>query len=356
MTEKQEIGAAIAHVVDRGWFVLGPESEAFEAEFAQYCGTQYCVGLASGTDALTLSLRALGLTKGSRVATVAVAGGYSSMAIEANDLHPTYIDVDQSGQMSAVDLEAAIALDPPSAIIVTYLYGNAGGALEIADIAKRKNIPLIEDCAQAHGALVAGRQVGSLGAIGCFSYYPTKNLGALGDAGGVVTNDGTLFETIKSLRNYGWDQHRYRAERAGATNSRLDDVQAAVLRCRLPQLEGRNERRRHIASRYMVALNDPTRALGRSGGPDDVFHLFVVRCEDRDRAQKIFQDAGVSTGVHYPVPDYRQPRFAERFGPIQPLSETERHCKSVMTIPCFPALDNESIDRVCDALSRKDWR
>ena len=331
-----EIQTAVARVLERGWYILGPEVEAFEREFADYCGVHLCVGVANGTDALELALRALDLPSGSRVLTVANAGGYSSTAILAAGLTPVYADVDA----------VAMTMQPTSAdvraVIVTHLYGRMAAMPSI--LAAAGGVPVIEDCAQAHGAVLEGRKAGSWGTIGCFSFYPTKNLGALGDGGAVVTRDPALATRLKELRQYGW-RSKYKSEVAGGRNSRLDEIQAAILRAKLPHLDQWNRRRREIASRYNEAMRDLTLTTPLV---DDAYvaHLYVVRSAERDRIRQALAAAGFATNVHYPVPDYSQPSMVSAYK----LPVTEECCGSVLTLPCFPELTNYELARVADAV------
>ncbi len=353
--EESALRAAVGDVFAGGRYIAGPQVEAFEAEFAAYCGVAHCIGVASGTDALVLGLRALDLPSGSEVATIATAGGYASIAIEQNGLVPRYVEVQDDGLMSLQHLEHLMDSMSLSAVVVTHLYGNASGAHDIAEACARRGVPVVEDCAQAHGAVTKKGRVGSLGAVGCFSFYPTKNLGALGDAGAVVTADASIAERLRHLRNYGWSSRRYVSDRAGGINSRLDELQAAVLRIRLQSLDQRNERRRAIAGRYIDTIGNPACALSRNAGPHDVFHLFVLRCENRHSTQAHFEARSITTDIHYPVPDYRQPRFSRgRSEPIT-LSNTDAHCSQILTIPCYPNMSDAEVDRVCSAL-QGGWR
>lgn len=321
----EAVAQATRRVLERGWFVLGPEVEAFEAEFAAYCGVGHCVGVGNGTDALELALRAVGLGPGMRVATVANAGMYSTTAILACGAVPVYVDVDP--QTMLIDPSA---LPPADALIVTHLYGRMADMPRLMAAAGR--MPVIEDCAQAHGAMLDGRRAGSWGAAGCFSFYPTKNLGALGDGGAVVTNDAAIDRRVRALRQYGWTS-KYTAEIPGGRNSRLDELQAAILRLKLPLLDGWNARRCAIAAAY---------GLAPRGGPDDVVHLYVIRCAGRDRLRAALRERGVGAEVHYPLPDYRQPAVALE----AVLPHTERCCREVLTLPCFPEMTDEEVHRV----------
>jgi dTDP-4-amino-4,6-dideoxygalactose transaminase len=324
-TVRECVGQAIERVLARGWFILGPEVEAFEAEFAAYCGVRHCAGVANGTDALELALRASGIKAGDRVATVANAGMYSTTAILACGAIPVYAEIEP----------LTMLMDPAripkaDAVIVTHLYGRMARMPEVLQAAP--GVPVIEDCAQAHGAVLDGRKAGAWGAMGCFSFYPTKNLGALGDGGAVVTNDSDVDKRLRALRQYGWTS-KYTATVRGGRNSRLDEMQAAILRAKLPLLDGWNARRRAIAAQYgMVAR----------GGLDDVAHLYVIRTTERERVRTALREQGIGVEVHYPIPDYKQ----EAVGISAELPETERACAEVLTLPCFPEMTDGEVERV----------
>jgi aminotransferase EvaB len=349
------LDAAIARVEDRGHYILGAEVEAFEREFAAWCGADSCIAVANGTDALELALRAAGISAGDDVATVANAGGYASTAIRAIGAVPVYIEVN----------EATLLIDPASlahrstertrAVIVTHLYGRLANVDAIAVIAAGHRMALIEDCAQAHGAQRGGKKAGTFGAIGCFSFYPTKNLGALGDAGALTTNDPTLAAKLAELRTYGW-RGKYRIIIEGGMNSRMDELQAAVLRVKLSHVDTWNRRRREIADRYLDKIANPQIVLPPISGDEpgaDVAHLFVIRATARDELRSHLAAAGVATDVHYPVPDYSQAAWTRgRSTPV--LERTERACAEVLTLPCYPELTNEEIAAVAAACN--SWR
>jgi len=349
---RAELDAAIARVNDRGHYILGPEVEAFEREFAAYCGAAACVAVGNGTDALELALRALGVGAGDEVATVANAGGYATTAIRAAGATPLYVDVE----------DATLGMDPGSlaervkpftkAIVVTHLYGRLADVEAIGRIAKERGLALIEDCAQAHGAMRAGKRAGTFGAVGCYSFYPTKNLGALGDAGAVVTGDRALAARIAELRTYGW-RGKYRVAAGGGMNSRMDELQAAVLRAKLPRVDAWNARRRAIAQRYGASIANPAVALPPAAADEgDVVHLYVVRAKARDALRVHLAAAAVATDVHYPVPDHRQPGWSGAASPSLP--RTERACDEVLTLPCYPELTEAEIAAVAAACNA--WR
>jgi dTDP-4-amino-4,6-dideoxygalactose transaminase len=344
------VRAAVARVVDSGWFILGRELQSFEAEFAAYCGSPHCIGVANGTDALELALRACGVGPGGRVLTVANAGAYSTTAIHAAGGEPVYVDVDDDTLLvDEAELRRRLDGEPVAALIVTHLYGRLVPGIDaIARAARRARVPLIEDCAQAHGARLGGRMAGSFGDVGCFSFYPTKNLGALGDGGALVTGSAELGEQLRMLRQYGW-AGKYRIERAGGRNSRLDEMQAAVLRAKLPMLDGWNERRRDIARRFSGGIRQPKLRCPRHFGEDCVAHLYVVRTAERQSLQAHLRARGIASDIHYPLPDYRQPAFAAGPGSVNPVAE--RACDEVLTLPCFPEMTDDEVAAVVDAVN-----
>ena len=340
---------AMDRVLERGWFVLGPEVEAFQSEFATYCGVGHCVGVGNGTDALELALRALGCTAADDVVTVANAGMYASAAIRAVGATPRFVDIDPiTLTMSPASLSAALQV-PARAIVVTHLYGRLADMDSLMAIADAHGIPVIEDCAQAHGASRGGRRAGAWGRLGCFSFYPTKNLGAIGDGGAIVTDDATLAGEVLSLREYGW-QGKYRAVRPGGRNSRLDELQAAVLRAKLPLLDGFNARRQAVARRYTAALAHSGCTLPAAADASDVAHLYVLRVRRREALREVLSARGVTTDVHYPVPDYRQSALAGLACCDVSLPDTEQAVSEVMTLPCFPELTSAEADAVIEGV------
>jgi aminotransferase EvaB len=339
-----EVDAAALAVVRRGWFVLGEALAQFESAFAAYCGAAECVGVANGTDALELALRALGVTAGDRVACVANAGFYAPTAILAIGAQPRFIDIDPATLLlDATQAHEALAAGV-KALVVTHLYGRLAPLDTLLARAAQLGVPIVEDCAQAHGAMRNAQRAGSFGAIGCFSFYPTKNLGALGDGGACVTSDATLAGRLRALRQYGWTG-KYRVELAGGRNSRLDELQAALLSVRLRNLDAGNERRREIAARYAARIRQPSVSLPPRAGPDDVVHLYVVRSSERDRLAAHLRAHGVGCDVHYPIPDHRQPAYRKRFASLR-LEHTERACEQVLSLPCFPELADREVDEV----------
>ncbi len=350
---ESQIGQAIQRVISSGWFILGPEVDSFEVEFASYCGVKYCVSVANGTDALEIALRALNIGNGSKVLTVANAGMYSTLAILATGATPIFVDVESDNML--MDLSDAIdQIDnyKIDAIVITHLYGLVGNIEKLIQIANSKNIPIIEDCAQAHGALKSGKKAGTFGTVGCFSFYPTKNLGGLGDGGAVITNCDSLKDNIKQLRQYGWAS-KYHATLSGGRNSRLDEIQAAVLRLMLPMLDSWNVRRREIAVLYSKGIIHKEILTPAVCGNEYVAHLYVIRTTKRNSLMKYLSEAGIPTDIHYPIPDYNQLPCKFFFSEIRtPI--TEMQCNQVLSLPCFPEMTDEEIQYVIATLNR--WR
>ena len=339
-----DLAACLRQVVDSGWYVLGSQVRDFEAAFADYVGVSHTVGVANGTDALVLALRALGVGAGSRVAMVANAGYYGSAAAALVGAEPMYVDVDAATlTMEPGSLSAVLAHEKTDAVIGTHLYGQMADMDRLSTLCRQAGVPLIEDGAQAHGAAWAGRQAGAWGAVGCFSFYPTKNLGALGDGGAVVTGDAELADRLRALRQYGWGR-KYEVLFPGGGNSRLDELQAAVLLAKLPRLNAANAARRAIAGRYGAELAGLPLALPPLPGEDCVAHLYVVRTPRREALRAYLTSRGIGCEVHYPVPDHLQP---VREGPGQfHLPVTEAACAEVLSLPCYPGLEPAQQDRV----------
>ena len=346
----EELRDASDRVISSGWYVLGNETARFEGSFANYCGAGHCVGVANGTDAIEIALRAAGVGPGDRVITTANAGMYTSIAINACAAEPVFVVVDPATMNMAPDsLRAALGLQP-RVVIVTHLYGRMAAVEELAGAARDAGAIVIEDCAQAHGARRGGRHAGTFGNIGCFSFYPTKNLGALGDGGALVTNDAALADRARQLRQYGWAR-KYHCEISGGRNSRLDEIQAALLSVKLGWLDRQNAARRQVAWRYFDGIHNPHITTQRRDDEADVVHLYVVRTPHRAQLAAHLSACGVQTDIHYPLPDHRQPVFASRFAAVH-LPATEALANEVLTLPCHPALSEEEIAHVIDACNR----
>lgn len=342
-----ELRTALEGVLDSGRFVLGRECGRFESDFAAWCGTRHALGVANGTDALEIALRAVGVGHADPVATVANAGGYATTAILACGARPVYVDVDRATMNVDTGALRAVLAAPVRAVILTHLYGRLAAPAEVATLCANAGVALIEDCAQAHGARDGARAAGTFGALGCFSFYPTKNLGALGDGGAVITGDDELAERVRRLRQYGWAT-KYHAVVAGGRNSRLDELQAAVLTRKLPLVDDQNARRRAIARRYASEIANPAIDVPERGGESDAMHLFVVRVHRRDAFAAHLEREGVQTDVHYPVPDHRQPFLDVRFATAA-LPVTERLAAEVLTLPCHPGMTDEEVSHVIAA-------
>jgi dTDP-4-amino-4,6-dideoxygalactose transaminase len=343
-----DFGAVIQRVLDRHAYVLGAEVAGFETEFAEYLGVRQCVTVANGTDALELALRGVGVAPGDHVVTVANAGFYASTAVRQVGAIPVYVDVAEDDLTMDVDeLREALAAKP-KAVVLTHLYGKVARVESVADLCRRSGVALIEDCAQAHGASRDGVKVGAWGDVACFSFYPTKNLGALGDGGALATNNEELAARLRGLRQYGWKE-KYHVEWSGGRNSRLDEMQAAILRDKLPHLDAWNAQRRAVAARYSAAWDDLPVICPRHG-EGDVAHLYVVRVRERETLRTRLRALGVATDVHYPVPDHLQTPARGASVAIGALPVTTAACAEVLTLPCYPGMQNDEIDTVVGAV------
>jgi dTDP-4-amino-4,6-dideoxygalactose transaminase len=345
------IHAALDRVLESGTYILGPEVAAFEKEFAAYQGGGQVVGVANGTEALELALRAVGVGPGDAVATVANTVTATVAAIQQIGARPVFVEIDTiTMTMSRGALEKALAAAAGGirAIVPVHLYGQPAAMPGIMELARRHGVRVVEDCAQAHGAAIDGRRVGAWGDAAAFSFYPTKNLGAIGDGGAVFTRDETIAAQVALLRQYGW-RTRYIAEIPGR-NSRLDELQAAILRVKLPSLDAGNARRRALAARYDRALAGLPLRLPLAGGPGvvPVFHQYAVRTPHREGLRAALAAQGIHCGVLYPVPVHRQPAHAV---PGCTLPETERACDEVLCLPCHPGVSDADADRVAAAVA-----
>lgn len=350
---QEGLAAAATSVIRSGQFVLGPQVHRFEREFAAYCGAAHCIGVGNGTDALELSLRAVGVSIGAKVAVAANAAMYGTSAVLATGAEPVFVDVEpETGTMDPAGFAALLgASRNVAAVIVTHLYGRLAKIGEIVALAREAGVIVVEDCAQAHGAMDReGRRAGTLGDIASFSFYPTKNLGAIGDGGAITTDDPDIAERATRLRQYGWT-HKYCNGLPGGRNSRLDEIQAAMLSTMLPLLDGWNARRREIANRYSAAIRHPLIRVPPVAGPEYVGHLYVVRCERREALREHLLANGVQTDVHYPSPDHRQPCHRGRYDSVQ-LPNTELDAMTVLSLPCFPELTDVEVQQVIDACNR----
>ena len=347
------LAACATEVIRSGYFVLGPGVTDFERAFADYCGVGHCIGVANGTDALELSLKAVGVIAGDRVALAANAAMYGTSAVLACGGEPLFVDVEPGvSTLSVASLEAALAAEPGiGAVIVTHLYGRLAAIEDIVKLCAGRDIAVVEDCAQAHGARSPdGRRAGAFGDVASFSFYPTKNLGALGDGGAVVTRDTGIADRARKLRQYGWTQ-KYTNGLAGGRNSRLDEIQARMMLLMLPLLDGWNRRRRDIANRYSSEIHSDAISVPPAAGDEYVGHLYVVRSARRDDLRQHLAAAGIHTDVQYPLPDHRQPCHDGRYEQVS-LPVTEADAASVLTLPCFPEMTDDEIQRVVDSCNR----
>lgn len=339
------IRAAIDRVIASGWFVLGPEVEAFEREFADAGGVPHAVGVGTGTDAITLILRALDIGPGDEVITPPLSAAYSALAVMMAGARPVFADIDAERlTLDPAAVEAAIT-PRTRAVMPVHLYGQAADMQALEAIAARHNLALVEDAAQAHLATVDGRPVGTIGVAAATSFYPTKNLGALGDGGAVLTRDAGLAARIRRLRN-GGQSSRYHHDEPGA-NSRLDEMQAAILRARLPLLATWTARRRAIASHYRGGLAQAEVRVPREFDRGHVYHLFPVLTSARDRFQQHMRELGVETLIHYPVPIPRQPALRGMAPQMCPVAD--RICSEIVSLPMYPGLSAAAASAVVDA-------
>lgn len=345
---------ATSHFLDSGRYVLGGAVQEFERSFAAYCGVDFCVGVANGTDALEIALKAAGVRPGDKVALCANAAMYGTTAVLACSALPVYVDIDPTTDTMCRDSlrHASQATPGIKAIITTHLYGRLADMPSIVALAKEIGAKVVEDCAQAHGASDAhGNRAGALGDVASFSFYPTKNLGALGDAGAVTTSHADIAEAALQLRQYGWTS-KYHNSTPGGRNSRLDELQALYLLEMLPLLDTWNHRRQQIALRYAAEISSSRIAHpGDIAGTHYVAHLYVAKTEHRDALRRHLAEHGVMSDIHYPVPDHRQPCHHGLYATTH-LPHTDRAADTVITLPCFPELSDSEVDRVIDACNR----
>ena len=336
------IRTAVERVVNSGWYVLGPEVAAFETEFAELCGAAHGVGVGTGTDAIALILRALGIGAGDEVITTPLSAAYTALAVMMVGARPVFADIDPARHTISPDSVARAITSRTRAILPVHLYGQPAEMDRLLALAARYNLAVVEDACQAHLATGAGRPVGTLGVAGAFSFYPTKNLGALGDGGAVVTNDAALAGRIRRLRNGGQTDRYHHAE--FGINSRLDELQAAVLRARVPFMREWTARRRSLAALYRTALAGAAVQVPHEFDAGHVYHLFVVRTAQRERLQQHLAGGGIETLVHYPVPIPRQPALASHHPADCP--EANRACDEILSLPIHPGLAAADVEAV----------
>ncbi|HEY3382298.1 MAG TPA: DegT/DnrJ/EryC1/StrS family aminotransferase [Vicinamibacterales bacterium] len=340
------VDAAIRRVVDRGWFVLGPEVDAFEHAFAQASGAAHAVGVGTGTDAIALILRALGIGRGDEVITAPLSAAYTALAVMMAGARPVFADLDADRlTLDPAAVRAAIGPDT-AAILPVHLYGQPAAMRELSAIATRHNLAMVEDCCQAHLATHEGRPVGSYSAAAAYSFYPTKNLGALGDGGAITTGDAQLSDRLKRLRN-GGQTDRYHHAEAGL-NTRLDEIQAAVLAARLAFLPAWTARRRALAAVYRRELAGADVVVPPELDAGHVYHLFTVRSARRDVLMTRLADRGIETLIHYPVPIPRQPALASESPAVCPVAD--RVCDEILSLPLYPAMTDAQAADVARAV------
>lgn len=350
MSQREEILAALTKVLDKGPYILGPEVDAFEQAFAKYCGTKHGIGLNSGTDALILSLKALGVRPGDEVVTVSHTALATVSAILALEAVPVLVDVNPKFYtIDVVKMEQAIT-SKTKAIIVVHIYGQSAQLEQILKIAEHKNVPVIEDCAQSTGGFYQGKRVGSFGTVGCFSFYPTKNLGAIGDGGMVVTNDSIINTKIRRLRQYGWDEER-NTELPGL-NSRLDELQAAILNVKLKTLDESNQKRIKIAEAYSRELSSLSLILPHANDFNEhVYHLYVIRLQQRNELKSYLESQGILAGIHYPIPAHLHGGYKAKCNlNYSNMNITDELSQTVLSLPIYPELSMENVLRVCSAI------
>ena len=348
---RDEIDARIKTVLDKGWYLQGEENEKFSKDFAAFCGTKYALGVANGLDALRLIVKAYGFGAGDEIIVPANTYIATILAISDNGCTPVLVEPDINTYNINPDLIEEKITPKTKAIMVVHLYGQAVQMQKIWDLAKKYNLKVFEDCAQAHGAIYQGKRVGNLSDAGAFSFYPGKNLGCLGDGGAVTTNDEVIYNKIKALANYGSDRKYHHIYKG--LNSRLDEIQAAVLDVKLPHLDADNNRRREIAKYYRENIKNPKIILPKTY--DDkatVWHVFVVRTQNRDEFQKYLADNGIQTLIHYPTPPHKQDAYKEWNNLSFPISE-EIH-RTIISLPMSPVMTQEEVQKVVDVIN--DWK
>ena len=347
---RAEIDTAIQRVLERGWFILGEEGLCFEEEFAAYCGARYGVGVASGTEALQIALLACGVSAGDEVITVSNTAIPTAAAIMAIGAKPVFVDINPENYNLDPQAAEKAVTKRTQALLPVHLYGQPADLDPLIRLARKRGLKVIEDCAHAHGAEYHGKKVGSLGDAAAFSFYPTKNLGALGDAGMVITNDRRVAEKAKLLRNYGQRQRNLSSMKG--FNSRLDEIQAAVLRAKLKHLDEWNEKRRGIAKFYDEQIRNPhiLKPRGSTDSPS-VYHLYVVRTARREAFRNHLAKRGIETSIHYPVPLHLQPAFREGRPKVR-LPATERSAREVLSLPLYPELTEEEVRFVAASIAQ----
>ena len=346
---QEEYEEAALRVLRSGWYILGKEVEQFEEAFVVYTGRKYCVGLNSGLDALIMSVRALGIGAGDEVIVQANTYIATVLGITENKAVPVFIEPDEYFNMDAEQIEQAIT-PRTKAVMVTHLYGQASNMERIAQIAEKHQLALIEDCAQSHGACFGGKMTGSFGISGCFSFYPTKNLGAFGDAGAVVTDDKAFADQIRMMRNYG-SRVRYYNEIEGL-NSRLDEMQAALLRVKLKYMDELNDERKKLAAVYDRGIKNDKIILPKvRNGADSIYHQYVIRCKGREKLQKFLQERDIQTQIHYPIPPHLADCYRYLGHEKGEFLLAEQYAREVLSLPIYTGMTDEEQQYVIAALN-----
>jgi dTDP-4-amino-4,6-dideoxygalactose transaminase len=348
-SDRHLVEPAVQRVLNSGWYVLGQECQTFEEDFASFLGASGCVGAGSGTDALELALRASGIGLGDEVILPALTSSASATAIVRAGAVPVIADIDAETMNLSVASAASLVTSRTRVIMPVHMYGHPCDMDDLVTLAEQASVDIVEDCAQAHGAMWNGQYAGTFGTASAFSFYPTKNLAALGDAGAVTFTNNALLDRLRSLRQYGWRDRQVSAEIG--LNSRLDEVQAAVLSERLKLLGDRNERRRQIAGQYTEALSDCDLILPRERlRAYTVYHQYVIRLEDREGLLACLADSGISAGVLYPVPLHHQPAFADC--PRAEVTCAEAATRQLLCLPIFPELSDDEVELVATTVKQ----
>jgi len=350
LAHEAEIRGALDRVLSKGWYILGEEVRRFEEEFASFLGAPHAVGVASGTDAIALALLSAGVRPGDEVITVSHSAVATAAAVEQIGAVPVFADIDPVTRCIDPELIPQLVSTRTKALLPVHAYGQPAPMPRIMELAARHGLKVVEDCAQAHGAEIDGKKVGSFGNAAAFSFYPTKNLGAIGDGGAVATGDPELAADLRARREYGW-KDRYISAFPGL-NSRLDELQAAILRVKLPSLLRDNARRRDIAKRYDQALQG-TAITAPAGVPGTLhaMHLYVLECANRDRLQEHLKARGVGSARHYPAPIHLQPAYLGRIRGGENLPVTEALYGRIVSLPMYPELEERAVEQVVRALS-----
>jgi dTDP-4-amino-4,6-dideoxygalactose transaminase len=350
LAHKDEIDSGIDAVLSGGSYILGKEVSEFEQEFANYIGVRFGVGVGSGTDALQLALRACSIGQNDEVVTVSHTAVATVAAIELCGARPAFVDIDpMTYTMDPENIESVIT-PKTKAILPVHIYGHPANMRAICAIANEYGLKVIEDCAQSHGAIYSGHKTGTWGDIAAFSFYPTKNLGAFGDGGIVITSNSELAENAKLLREYGWSKRGARVSQITGLNSRLDEIHAAVLRVKLRYLDEENNRRREFVRLYNNSLSNLDLKLPEASKEiNHVYHQYVIRISDRDGLKKFLEQNNIITSIHYAVPVHLQPAYLHRYCASLPV--TEKICKEIISLPMHPYLNNEQILQICEYIT-----